>query len=931
MINLRGRILIISLQRSIRCILVLICSLLLTVGAYTSPDSRGDPAISGFHVLRSLSFEANLGQWDSQVRFMCRGSGYSLFVAPAEAILAVQVPAVAAVEKEIEAAAKTANSTEEVNRGLEILRLKFIGANPQAAITGLKKSTVKINYFLGNDPARWRTDVPAYDRVKVEDIYPGIDIIYYSIGRQLKYDLIISPVADPGGIILQFEGADHITIDEGGNLVLYTANREIRQPKPYIYQDVDGIRREVPGRYVLKGNQVGFELSEYDTDETLVIDPEFPFLFFTYLGGSEGMPERGKGIAVDSYGHAYVTGYTHSPDFPHTIGQGFVTNGNCIFVSKISSDGAALLYSTYLGGSGEDKGKAIAVDQNRHAYITGDTKSRDFPTTDPSFQRENPGPLGTTAAFVAMLNNQGLPYYVTYLGGSWNDYGTGIAIDNGGNVYITGQTLSTDFPTAPSPCLPADCPFQRVQDGRGDAFITKMNPSGTALVYSTYLGGSYWDRAMAIALDQQGNAYITGSTNSSDFDTTPNTFQNALAGGNCPDSANNPHPCSDVFVTKLGPDGNNLVYSTYLGGDDSDRGLAIAVDNSNCAYVTGFTWSNNFDTTPGCYDNSLDGNNDAFVTKLNSAGNSLDYSTYLGGPLIVQSSGPDDTGYGIAVDTLGNAFVVGATSSSDFPITSDGENCWMVNTPCAQFCTGMPYAFVTKIDPTGSYLLYSSYLGGQLGGSAQEAAHAVALDIDDNAFITGYAGSSGLATVGAYATQLNGLSDAFVAKISSQQSMFSNIIPKVIGPRFVDIGVMPIYTFRVTNVSQEIGSEVWLKGFFHSGNVSFVEASEEYEAKGCCVKFALGTIKPGNSKEITLKVVPLDTDVIQLTARITGSNVRPYHVSFNTSVGVEPVEEERKLYFIWLVLFILALLIFILAWRFPRRRRKKSINNKTAS
>jgi len=507
---------------------------------------------------------------------------------------------------------------------------------------------------------------------------------------------------------------------------------EVRFEKPRIYQELGGTWREISGGYVLKNaNCVGFDVAAYDANKPLVIDP--PLVYSTYLGGSGD--DLGSAIAVDAAGNAYVTGYTLSSIFPTTAGAFQSANpsagNNHAFVTKLNPAGSAPVYSTYLGGDNNDFGQGVAVDAAGNAYVTGYTLSSNFPTTPLAFQSVNPS-VGNYHAFVTKLNPAGsAPVYSTYLGGDNNDFGFGIAVGAGGNAYVTGYTMSSNFPTT----LLA---FQIVNAGGADVFVTKLNPAGSAPVYSTYLGGSSDDIGYGIAVGAAGNAYVTGFTLSSIFPTTAGAFQ----------STNPSMGNSHAFVTKLNPAGSApLVYSTYLGGDDSDDGYGIAVDAAGDAYVTGNTHSTTFPTTPGAFRRANAGSDDAFVTKLNPAGSGPLYSTYLGGI-------SDDVGQGIAVDAAGNAHVTGYTGSTNFPTTPgafQGTN------------AGSNDAFVTTLNPAGSAPLVSTYLGG----SSDDFGFGIAVDAAGNAYVTGQTNSSIFPTTpGAFQTANAGSYDAFVTKIA---------------------------------------------------------------------------------------------------------------------------------------------------------------------
>ena len=478
-----------------------------------------------------LNFEANYGQTDNQVSFLSKGSGYTLFLTPREAVFSL-----------IKQAEQNDNqqSSEFV-----VIRMQMLDANDSPKISGVDELPNKSNYFIGNDPEKWYTDIPNYKKVMYQDIYQDIDLIFYGNQRQLEYDFVVMPNADPSVIKLGFEGVDKLTIDKDGNLILHINNDKIIQHAPVIYQEYDGVKKNVSGKYVLNNNdQVGFDISTYNSELPLVIDPVL--IYSTYLGGS-GI-DVGNDIAVDSSGNAYVTGETFSSDFPLTNPiDGTKGIGSDAFVTKINSAGSALVYSTYLGGStnisgfsNNDIGEGIAVDSSGNVYVVGVTFTDDFPTMNPIDGTID----GTTDTFVTKINSAGSALvYSTFLGGSSGDGGTGIALDSSGNAYVTGDTLSSNFPTTN--------PIQGTFGGFTDTFVTKINSAGSAHVYSTYLGGSINDSGEGIAVDSSGNAYVIGKTASSNF---PTEFPiQGTIGSDFQD---------DAFVTKIG----ELMPDVPIGG-----------------------------------------------------------------------------------------------------------------------------------------------------------------------------------------------------------------------------------------------------------------------------------------------------------------------------------------------------------------------------
>ncbi len=534
-----------------------------------------------------LSFEANRGQTNAQVKFLSRGRGYTLFLTPGEAVLAVR-KVHGKPSTRLQKAAVTPDQPPETTT--TVLRMQLVGANPATRMVGLDALPGKSNYFIGKDPQNWHTDIPNYAKVQYQDIYPGVDLIYYGNQGQLEYDFVVTAGVDPNTIRLGFEGADKITLDKQGNLILHTTGGKVIQYAPVIYQEINGEKQTIPGQYMFKDNdKVSFQVGTYDRSIPLVIDPGLSYS--TYLGG--GGSENGQGIAVDSSGNAYVTGNTDSTNFPGTPLQSTFGGETDTFVTKLNAAGDALVYSTYLGGSSADSGFGIAVDSAGNAYVAGRTSSADFPTAN-AIQPDFGG--GIFDAFVTKLNAAGDGLvYSTFLGGSTADRGFGIAVDSAGNAYVTGDTTSADFPTANA--------FQSGFGGVQDAFVTKLNAAGDGLVYSTYLGGGDVDEGFGIAVDADGNAYITGKTQSRNFPTTEGAFDERYNRG------------GDAFVTKLNDAGSALVYSTYLGGSGSDIGQGIAVHSSGNAYVTGRTDSTKFPTA-NAIQPDLSGLDDVFVTKL---------------------------------------------------------------------------------------------------------------------------------------------------------------------------------------------------------------------------------------------------------------------------------------------------------------------------
>ena len=679
----------------------------LSAHGHKAPASRSDSArVKESYSRIPLSFVANHGQADKNVKFTSRGSGYSLALAPATFTLAVTDP--------------RHKNTERAPAS--VLRATLLGANAAANPTGVDPQPTKTNYLIGSDRRRWKTNLPNYAKVKYSSVYPGIDLVFYGNQNLLEYDFIISPGANPNVIALGFEGPTNMRIDEKGDLLLRTDTGEIRQTRPLVYQQIDGAKRFIQAGYLINDkNQIAFEIANYDRSKPLVIDPTLAFS--TYIGGSG--TEVPNAIAVDSAGNAYMTGNTVSINFPVTPGAfdtQKTTFDNDVFVTKLNSTGTALIYSTYFGGSNREAGNDIAVDAAGNAYVIGLTESSDIPITPGAFRTT---PVGSDEfdVFAFKLNASGSALaYSTFLGPVVGD---GIAVDPAGNAYLTGSA-NGDYPTTPGA-------FQTVPGGTSDAFVTKLNSTGTALIYSTFLGGSGFDVGTDIAIDSAGNAYVTGQAGTG-FPVTPGAFQTTFGGAD------------DAFVTKLNSTGTALVYSTFLGGSRTDIGTGIAINEAGNAYATGFSDSINFPTTPGAFQTEKAVDQDAFVTELSTAGDALVYSTYLGGDR-------NESASDIALDQAGNASVAGLTSSSDFPTTADAIQ---------SDYNGNGDGFVTRLNATGTALVFSSYLGGENGDNAR----ALWVDAAGSIYLAGDTSSFDFPiTPGAFQTQLGGAVDIFVTKI----------------------------------------------------------------------------------------------------------------------------------------------------------------------
>lgn len=712
-----------------------------------------------------LSFEPNRGQAASGVQFMARGQGYGLYLTSGGAVLELHKTEYASDARRSRNRGRVGRAPEVLGLAVpgkgtqrsrplqeravtlsDVVRMQLAGANPSVQPVGLDTLPGTANYILSNDASKWRTGVPTYARIRYEGVYPGVDLVYYGNQRRLEYDFVVAPGADSKLIRLRFEGAKNLNLDGAGNLVIVAANGELSFQKPVAYQLVGNIRRPIEGRFQLLGNNTaGFSLGEYDRTRPLVIDPVLSYS--TYLGGSD--QEYAVSIAVDSAGEAYVTGLTWSQDFPLTPGAYLTVN---------------------------------------HALSTS----------------------GVSTAFISKLNASGTALlFSTYLGGTaaagtehnQGDYAHSIAVDTAGNAYVTGWTYSSDFPVTTNAYQSTN---NAAASSLATGFISELNANGTSLLYSTYLGGSNLDEPTSLVLDSHGNVYTSGFSFSSDYPTTTAAFQ----------SHNNSPNAWNAFVSKVNPNAGSstasLVYSTYLGGSGESGNtidgiyalISLAVDAAGDAYVEGFTQSTDFPVTTGVYQNTnhayQNGGTNVTLSELNPTGTALIYSTYLGG-----SSYPGDFSGGVAIDGTGNAYLTGYTYSSDFPTTTGAYQ--TVNSGAAsQYET----VFVTEVNPTGTGLVYSTFLGGSTGDDA----YGLALDGAGDVYVTGATASSDFpTTMNAYQSTNNaaatGGENAFLTELKPDGSAL--LYSTFLGGSGVDGGY---------GVALGSGGTVYLTGYTSSSN-----------------------------------------------------------------------------------------------------------------
>jgi hypothetical protein len=642
-----------------------------------------------------LAFEANAGQFDERAKYRVRGHGQDLFLAVEGMVLVLEKP----------------GSSDPL---LTIVRLEFKGGARDTEFAGLDRLPAITNYFSAG---RNITDVPNFARVRQLGVYPGIDVIYYGNQGRLEYDFMIFPGADVNSITLRLRGHEAASISDSGDLILATRAGELKLHKPVAYQEIDGQRNEVAVRYLLAEDRIQFQVGDYNRSRPLIIDPILSYS--TYLGG--GTDDTARAIAIDANGNVYIVGETNSTDFPLANALQTKKQGSYdVFVTKMNAGGSGLVYSTYIGGKqGSSFGWGIAVDAAGHAYITGRTTTTSYPVTSDAYQTTKGS---TDAGFITKLSPQGNALvYSTYVRGA---PGAAIALDTDGNAFITGDADSA-FATAPGA-------FQPTAGGTfPKAYAVKLNATGTGVHYATYLGGSGNDSGRGIAVDAAGNAYITGIAKSADFPLA-NPFQSTLGG------------TQDAFVTKLNAAGSALVYSTYLGGSLRDSGHAIALDSQGNAYVAGDTYSANFPVFRAFQPNKAftgsghQGLNQAFITKFNPSGSALIYSSYLGGQgclgpgiFSCQPKGDEDGALAIAVDAAGNAYIAGYARSIVFPQVD------LIQQTLTPYGNSIP--FVAKVqDLTNATLVYSAAIGRKDTAFYTWAATGIAVDTAGNAYVTGY-------------------------------------------------------------------------------------------------------------------------------------------------------------------------------------------------
>jgi uncharacterized repeat protein (TIGR01451 family) len=856
-----------------------------------------------------MSFEINRGQTDKQVQFLSRGAGYTLFLTHDSAVLALPVPAdfkaapaptPTATEARplpyVGSNARVDNPAKRGKRSEEVLTMHVVGANQQAQVSGEGKQRAQSNYYIGNVASDWHTNVANYEKVRYAGVYPGVDLVYYGNQKQLEYDFVVNPGADANNIALTFggnaDGRKHVplSINHDGNLVATLKTGDVSFHRPVIYQTRNNEKISVDGRYILKADgRVGFQIGNYDRSQQLVIDPVLSFS--TYLGGSSDDVGYGVVYGID-HGEPTIVGSTRSADFPqaealYPFGGGTCGTEPCrdIFVTKYNPSLTELVFSTFVGGSNDDVPSQITQDIYGDVFFVGYSLSTNFPVRGPVFQKKFSGGSVTGDAVVVEVESAG--FYLewsSYLGGSGDDQAFSLAVDTPGNVFVSGHTTSTNFPVT-SGAYQTTCPVNS-SGGCSTSFVSEVNPKGTALVYSTYLGGSngLGESAYGIALDANDDSYISGITGSPNYPTTAKAYQTQCGtDGLC-------NGTYDGFVTELNPTGTAVLASTFLGGNNFDYTAGIVV-KPTAVYVSGSTVSSDFPVTATAAQSTYGGNSsgcvfttgtcgDVTVSKFNTTLTALQYSTYLGGTL------DENPGLSMGVDTNGYMYVVGQTDSQNFP---------QVDPMQAAYGGGSSDAFITQITPQGT-IGYSTYFGG----NGEDYAYRMTFDPTNNVYITGGTLSPNFAvtthapqkTCGTDGNCNGGFFDAFFSKImlSADESMALKTSTTI------KTGVNLSYAIAAKNNGPDTAQAVSVTDATPTGT-TFVSATPN---TGKCtgpavggtgtVTCTVGTMASGTSFKITLvvKVTAASGSTITDTAAVTSTTSDP-NTKNNTATATTTV------------------------------------------
>lgn len=670
---------------------------------------------------RQLYFISNQGQFHEKVAYCARATGYTLWITAGGITFdgSIQDNSFNAVNSETLDLSSIKERQEPIEYTRRVLRTSFSGANKDMRMIPLDVTDHHVNFFMGKDRSEWRAGIPTSQTVLYQDIYPGIDLKVYGMENKNTYEYFIRPGGDVKNIELKYEGCGRAIPTGEGNLTFETGQYALQHKRPTgcLYRGEN--KQPIEVKFTQTGtDSFGFNVDQYDEGAELVIQQD---VVISVAEEGVGSHDMGYKIAVDSSGGVYITGRTKSIDFPIINSRrSKFSGGDDVFVSKLNASGV-IIYSTYLGGASCDYGKGISVGSDGAVFVTGITDSADFPTSNALYDH----PAGGFDAFIAKLDPSGSRLvYSTYLGGSSDESGQSLTVDPTGAVCAVGWTQSDDFPTQDA--------YNHRRSGRRDVFVTKIHPTGKSLMFSTYLGGDSMDFGKDISLGSSGTIWVTGYTGSADFPVKDAIFPE-LSGK------------LDAFITQLDVSGSALIFSTYLGGSSNDIGNAISNESKGSVFITGYTDSADFPIKNGL-DETLSGSVDAFVTKIRVSDKSLVCSTFLGGS-------SEDSGCDIEVDSTGAIYLTGYTNSKDFP-AHNSQN---------ERLAGDRDAFVTKIDPTGSSLSYSTYLGGD----SSDYGRGIAVDRQGSAYVTGYTSSNDFPIRNAFNQFLSGRDDAFVTKINA--------------------------------------------------------------------------------------------------------------------------------------------------------------------
>ncbi len=669
-----------------------------------------------------IAFTENQGQWDDEVLYRANAGGATMWFTLNGVFYQFtrRIIDENSIDSDENFDPIYYNFDREPNN-IETMMIKaiFVGINSSPVLRSEELMEYKCNYFIGNDPEKWKSDVSNYQAIVYENIYNGIDLKYYGNGRQMEYDFICDPGVDISQIRIQYEGVESISVNALGELVVETKWNSVTEEHPVVYQMEGSTRKEISGLYQLfENNTFSFELgNDYDPTKAVIIDPVLEYS--SYLGGvSEG--ENSTDIEIDDNGNVYITGYAFSSDFPTLNPYQEEWAGSWdVFLTKIDSTGENLIFSTYFGGSVSETSKGIKLDMNGSIYLTGHTNSPDFPTIN-AYQSI----YDSCDAFIAKFSNSGNELiYSTYLGGSNYEACASIDIDSAGCAYVTGFTKSIDFPTVN--------PIQEYQDGQ-EVFITKMNANGDDIIYSTFLGGSGSELGQEIVVDSEGNVYIVGLTNSTDYP-VQNPFQIQNSG------------LYDVFLTKLNSIGSSILYSTYLGGESNDHCSNIVLGDPGEIYLAGGTISAEFPVVNAYQDNHA-GDADIFITKLNYLENEIEFSTFFGGS-------SSESVHGLSIDSTGVIYLGGNTNSLDFPLFEPFQNSFQgLNHDC----------YFTYFNSDITEIIFSTYLGG----SSDDVIASLVGNNSGAVYFVGSSISEDFPVRNAFQDELNGFHDITIGKFT---------------------------------------------------------------------------------------------------------------------------------------------------------------------